>query len=49
MLLPIDTKIGKEVDENTECKTVLCTEIPDGWKGTGRKMYYNAIKQQYKK
>ncbi len=33
MLLPIDTKIGKEVDENTECKTVLCTEIPDGWKG----------------
>lgn len=33
IMLPIDTKIGKEVDKDTESKTVKCTEIPDGWEG----------------
>ena len=33
LLLPIDTKIGKEFDENTETKTVKITEIPEGWMG----------------
>ena len=33
MLLPIDTKVGKEFDPNTESKTVDWTEIPDGWEG----------------
>ena len=32
-MLPVDTKIGKEFDPNTECKTVKYTEIPDGWEG----------------
>ncbi len=32
-MLPIDTKIGKEFDPNTESKTVKYTEIPDGWEG----------------
>ena len=33
LLLPIDTKIGKEFKPNTESKTVAWTEIPDGWEG----------------
>ncbi len=33
LLLPVDTKIGKEFDPNTESKIVKCTEIPDGWEG----------------
>ena len=33
MLLPVDTKVGKEYDPNTESKTVKYTEIPDGWEG----------------
>ena len=33
LLLPIDNKIGKEFDPNTESKNVKCTEIPDGWEG----------------
>lgn len=33
MLLPIDTKVGKEFAENTESKTVSSTEIPEGWEG----------------
>ena len=33
LMLPVDTKIGKEYDPNTESKTVLSTEIPDGWEG----------------
>ena len=33
MLLPIDTKIGKEFKPDTESKTVAWTEIPDGWQG----------------
>ena len=32
-MLPIDTKIGKEPDANTESKTVKCTEIPADWEG----------------
>ena len=33
LLLPIDTKIGKEFKPDTESKTVAWTEIPDGWEG----------------
>ena len=32
-LLPVDTKVGKEYDKNTESKTVKCTEIPADWEG----------------
>lgn len=33
MLLPIDTKVGKEFDPNTESMMVDWTAIPDGWEG----------------
>ena len=33
LLLPIDTKIGKEFKPDTESKTVSWTEIPEGWEG----------------
>ncbi len=33
LMLPADTKIGKEFDINTESKTVKCTEIPADWEG----------------
>ena len=33
LVLPVDTKIGKEFDPNTESKTVKSNEIPDGWQG----------------
>ena len=33
LMLPVDTKIGKEFDPNTESKTVSYTDIPDGWEG----------------
>ena len=33
LLLPVDTKIGKEFKADTESKTVKSTEIPDGWEG----------------
>ena len=33
LMLPVDTKIGKEFDPNTESKVVKYTEIPDGWEG----------------
>ena len=33
LLLPIDTKVGKEFKPDTESKTVAWTEIPDGWEG----------------
>ena len=33
LLLPVDTKVGKEFDENTQIKTVKITEIPEGWMG----------------
>lgn len=32
-MLPVDTKVGKEFDPNTESKTVSYTEIPAGWEG----------------
>ncbi len=33
LMLPIDTKIGKEFDANTESKTVEWTQIPNDWQG----------------
>lgn len=33
LMLPIDTKVGKEYDPNTESKVVKYTEIPDDWEG----------------
>lgn len=33
LMLPVDTKLGKEFDKDTETKIVKCTEIPDGWEG----------------
>lgn len=33
LMLPVDTKIGKEFKPDTESKTVAYTEIPDNWEG----------------
>lgn len=33
LMLPVDTKLGKEFDKDTESKTVKCTEIPADWEG----------------
>lgn len=33
LMLPVDTKIGREFDPNTESKIVKYTEIPDEWEG----------------
>lgn len=33
LMLPIDTKIGREFKKDTESKTVVWTDIPDGWEG----------------
>ncbi|MBO5349818.1 MAG: phosphoglycerate kinase [Clostridia bacterium] len=33
LMLPVDTRLGKEFDPNTETKVVDWTEIPDGWEG----------------
>lgn len=33
LMLPIDTKLGKEFKKDTETKTVNYQEIPDGWEG----------------
>ncbi len=33
LMLPVDTKIGKEFKEDTESKTVKYTEIPADWEG----------------
>lgn len=33
LMLPIDTKIGKEFKPDTESKTVVWTEIPQDWEG----------------
>lgn len=33
LMLPMDTKVGKEFKEDTESKTVSYKEIPDGWEG----------------
>jgi len=32
-MLPVDTRVGKEFDPNTESKVVAYTEIPDEWEG----------------
>ena len=32
-LIPVDNKVGKEYDENTEAMIVNSDEIPDGWMG----------------
>ena len=32
-LIPVDNKVGKEYDENTESQIVNSDEIPDGWMG----------------
>ena len=49
LLLPIDTRVGKEFKPDTESKTVAWTEIPEGWEGfdIGEKtieMFKNEIK-----
>lgn len=33
LMLPVDTKIGKEFKPDTESKIVKCTEIPEEWEG----------------
>ena len=33
LMLPVDTKIGKEFKPDTESNTVAWTEIPEGWEG----------------
>ncbi len=33
LILPVDTKVGKEFKQDTESKTVKWTEIPDDWEG----------------
>ena len=33
LMLPVDTRVGKEFKPDTESKTVAWTEIPDGWEG----------------
>lgn len=33
LMLPVDTKVGKEFKPDTESKVVKYTEIPDGWGG----------------
>ena len=33
LMLPVDTKVGKEFDKDTESMVVKTTEIPDGWIG----------------
>lgn len=48
-LIPVDNKVGKEYDENTEYMTVNSDEIPDGWMGLDigpatEKLFTDAIK-----
>ena len=33
LMLPVDTKVGKEFKPDTESRTVAWTEIPEGWEG----------------
>ena len=33
LMLPVDTKVGKDFSKDTESKVVKYTEIPDGWEG----------------
>lgn len=48
-LIPVDNKVGREYDENTEAMTVNSDEIPDGWMGLDigpktQELFSNAIK-----
>lgn len=48
-LIPVDNKVGKEYDENTESQIVNSDEIPDGWMGLDigpktQDMFADAIK-----
>ncbi len=48
-LIPVDNKVGKEYDENTEAMIVNSDEIPDGWMGLdigpkSMELFVNAIK-----
>ena len=48
-LIPVDNKVGKEYDENTEAKIVNSDEIPDGWMGLdigpkSQELFVDAIK-----
>ena len=48
-LLPVDNRIGKEYDENTECKIVKSDEIPADWMGLDigpatSELFANAVK-----
>ena len=48
-LIPVDNKVGKEYDENTEAQIVSSDEIPDGWMGLDigpktQEIFANAIK-----
>ncbi|MFR5875770.1 MAG: phosphoglycerate kinase [Eubacterium sp.] len=48
-LIPVDNKVGKEYDENTEAKIVNSDEIPDGWMGLdigpkSQELFCDAIK-----
>lgn len=48
-LIPVDNKVGKEYDENTDAMVVNSDEIPDGWMGLdigpkSQAMFADAIK-----
>lgn len=48
-LIPVDNKVGKEYDENTESRIVSSDEIPDGWMGLdigpkSQELFADAIK-----
>ncbi len=48
-LIPVDNKVGKEYDPNTEAMVVDSDDIPDGWMGLdigpkSQEMFANAIK-----
>ena len=48
-LIPVDNKVGKEYDENTESRIVNSDEIPDGWMGLdigpkSQELFADAIK-----
>lgn len=48
-LIPVDNKVGKEYDENTEAQVVNSDEIPDGWMGLdigpkSQQMFADAVK-----
>ena len=48
-LIPVDNKVGKEYDPNTEAQIINSDEIPDGWMGLDigpktQELFANAIK-----